>query len=621
MTASWKYLVGDAREVLRTLPEGSVQVVVTSPPYHGLRDYGIPPSIWGGDPECEHIWGEEQKIDRKVSNNAGLAETTSHLNRDPDRRSDSGGAYCQCGAWRGCLGLEPTIHMFVDHIVEIFREVRRVLRDDGIVLLNLGDSYASGAGRCFNPGGGETSLGKRRKAAGAHPLHRGNVSDLRRSAIKPKDMIGMPWTVAFALRDDGWWLKKEIIWNKPNPMPESVKKRPTSSHEQIFMLTKSGNPLYWTHRDGAGSRVKPKADYRYQDLLLDFESIERPEEFNIKDKVVCPVCHGEGELSGWFGVIECENCEGKGKVRRWKRINLWSGHDYFYDAEAVREPLQESTRARMESKCITPEENPHPDSKWPDGDQRQHAFLYKTDIQRGRNLRDVWTIPTQPYSKAHFATFPEKIPETCIKAGTSERGACPSCGAPWERIIERAGSKSYAVGKSAAKREAGLTTAFSGYEDGSSAPIFTTKGFQPTCECVEDWKRRCGADKNGEYHGKATKDYASARAEDPSAVKARILAGMGKRTVGYQPTCDCDPREPVPCVVLDPFAGSGTTVKVARRLGRSAIAIDINPDYKELAEERAMLKIPDIMSYDGKSPSLLEFTENEEEVDRFKKEG
>lgn len=167
-------LQGDCRETLKTLPDCSVHCVVTSPPYFGLRDYG-----------CD-----------------------------------------------GQIGLEATPDEFVAQMVQVFREVRRVLRDDGVCWLNLGDSYATGAGKVGNcPGGGaqgENWTGPKTQA-NRMPL----------PGLKPKDLIGIPWMVAFALRADGWWLRQDIIWHKPNPMPESVTDRCTKSHEYIFLLTKS----------------------------------------------------------------------------------------------------------------------------------------------------------------------------------------------------------------------------------------------------------------------------------------------------------------------------------------------------------------------------------------------
>jgi len=179
-------LEGDALTRLKELPSESVDCCITSPPYFGLRDYGV----------------------------------------------------------EGQIGLEESPEAYVSKLVEVFREVRRVLKKEGTLWLNLGDSFASGKGTCFNPGGGSSSLGKARKDAGAHPLNRGNISDLRASGLKPKDLIGIPWMVAFALRADGWYLRSDIIWHKPNCMPESVTDRPTKSHEYIFLLSKSQKYYY-----------------------------------------------------------------------------------------------------------------------------------------------------------------------------------------------------------------------------------------------------------------------------------------------------------------------------------------------------------------------------------------
>jgi len=219
--------------------------------------------------------------------------------------------------------------------------------------------------------------------------------------------------------------------SKPNPMPESVRDRPTKSHEYVFLLTKR----------------------------------ER----------------------------------------------------YYWDQEAVREKS-----ANVRGGGFGPSS--------PNGTLRNDVGNARGDYSSGRNIRDVWTIPTEPCAAAHFAVMPTKIVEPCIKAGTSERGCCPACGAPWERVVERKGSKSKAVGKSQAKRDVGLATAFSGYDDGSSAPTFTT--------------------------------------------------------LGWVPGCKCDAGDPQPCVVLDPFFGAGTVGVVAKRLGRHYIGIELNPEYAAIAKRR-----------------------------------
>ena len=409
---------GDAVEQLRTLKDGSVHCCVTSPPYYGLRDYGVD----------------------------------------------------------GQIGLEKTPEEYVQKIVEVFREVKRVLRDDGTLWLNLGDSYWANRAENGEMGGlGKTAKAGReqqgRAGCGIHP------------EIKSKDMIGIPWMVAFALRADGWYLRSDIIWSKPNPMPESVTDRPTKAHEYVFLLTKSAK--------------------------------------------------------------------------------------YFYDADAIREPHQSDALERT----LNPK---HKYGKAPDSfGNGETAHQGMGANPAGRNRRTVWEIATQPTPEAHFATFPEALVEPCIKAGTSEYGCCPACGAPWKRIVEKG-------------------------------------------EPLEDQKKACGADseggyngiswkhekllhgKTGHFHEKENKQDALGKAtytgfnarykqQNASDVKRRILDGMKERISSWQPGCKCENNNPVPCVVLDPFGGSGTVAKVARDLKRDAILIELNPAYISIAKERLRL--------------------------------
>lgn len=175
--------------------------------------------------------------------------------------------FCRhCSAWRGCLGLEPTPDLYVAHIVEVMREVRRTLRDDGTLWLNLGDSYASGKGTCYNPGGGDNSLGKTRKEAGAHPLDRGNKSTLTAMGLKPKDLVGIPWRVAFALQADGWWWRQWIPWVKTNAMPGPWQDRPGTSVEVVHLFSKSAN--YFFDMEAAKQTLAIQRNWRNGDALL-----------------------------------------------------------------------------------------------------------------------------------------------------------------------------------------------------------------------------------------------------------------------------------------------------------------------------------------------------------------
>jgi DNA modification methylase len=228
---------GHTLEVLRELPESSVQCAVTSPPYWGLRDYGLPPAIWGGDQTCDHDWSADisaAKKDRQhlveLGVKLGCLGGNKH-SESADKFSKSHGAFCgKCHAWRGCFGLEPTPQLYIEHAVEIFREVRRVLRNDGTLWLNIGDSYAND-GKWGGTTGGKHAKGLH----GADGLGRGK----RDTGLKPKDLCGIPWRVALALQADGWYLRQDIIWHKPSCMPSSVNDRCTTAHEYLFLLTKS----------------------------------------------------------------------------------------------------------------------------------------------------------------------------------------------------------------------------------------------------------------------------------------------------------------------------------------------------------------------------------------------
>ncbi len=193
-------LIGHVIQKLKEIPDQYINTCVTSPPYWGLRDYNLPPIEW------------------------------------PD-------------GWIGCLGLEPTPEMYVSHIVMVFREVKRVLRDDGTLWLNLGDNYVGSASehrdiKSFGKNSRISEAGKIAQSGVAREGRKERGAGAVKSGLKPKDLVGIPWMVAFALRADGWYLRQDIIWAKPNPMPESVKDRCTKAHEYIFLLSKSAKYYY-----------------------------------------------------------------------------------------------------------------------------------------------------------------------------------------------------------------------------------------------------------------------------------------------------------------------------------------------------------------------------------------
>ena len=226
-------LIGDVRERLKELPDQSVNCCVTSPPYWGLRDYGT--ASWdGGDPSCDHQTSRSRGDDIKSGDKQG----TSNGSR-PNTQ-----LVCQtCNAVRidSQIGLEQTPEAFIAELVAVFHEVKRVLHNDGTLWLNIGDSYAS-----FRDG--KATPDTTRGASLGTLVDKGKASNRKAStfantSIKHKDLVGIPWMLAFALRADGWYLRQDIIWHKPNPMPESVRDRCTKAHEYIFLLSKS--PKYY----------------------------------------------------------------------------------------------------------------------------------------------------------------------------------------------------------------------------------------------------------------------------------------------------------------------------------------------------------------------------------------
>jgi len=234
---------GDCLKSLRNLAPKSVNTCVTSPPYFGLRDYGT--AEWeGGDEGCNHSYQVKTPYNKDFNERWG--NSPGQKKQESQRHEVTYKGVCKkCGAIRkdSQIGLEETPEEFVENLVKVFKEVKRVLRDDGTVWLNLGDSYISGKSRystkeqsILGGGNNEQKLGR---------LQRGGKKDFYGHPFyKDKDLAGIPWRVAFALQQDGWYLRQDIIWHKPNPMPESVRDRCTKSHEYIFLLSKSKKYYY-----------------------------------------------------------------------------------------------------------------------------------------------------------------------------------------------------------------------------------------------------------------------------------------------------------------------------------------------------------------------------------------
>jgi DNA modification methylase len=376
---------GTALDVLREMPEKSVHMAVTSPPYWGLRSY---------------------------------------LSKDHPAKGQE-------------IGTEKTPEEFVEKLVEVFAEVYRVLRDDGTLWVNIGDSYAGGGGFSATAPTAATSKSGKYGALGA--LKKGGIPT--GNGLKPKDLCMIPARLAIALQSWGWYLRQELVWAKDSAMPESVRDRCTRSHEYIYMLTKL-----------------PR---------------------------------------------------------------------YFYDAEAIKEPgamLPGENRGGSLGRGPVSE----PTGKIAGFNHSGDGFV----ASGSRNARSVWRINPKPFGGQHFACFPPELPIRCIKAGTSEKGVCSECGAPWKRVVERTGYNG------AGRADESVYTG-NAYGQPHSAPRGPARNFG-----------------------------------EPES-----------RTVGWEPTCEHG-AEVVPATVLDPFAGSGTTLQAARSLGRKSIGIDLDEKSVELLQER-----------------------------------
>lgn len=236
-------LHGHVLDVLRTLPDASVQSCVTSPPYYGLRSYNTTPQIWDGFTDCKHQWGEP--IRTPWANEVPGPNGRKKNSEAGHNRTKETGPFCQkCHAIKCELGQEPSMSLYIQHLVRIFREVGRVLRRDGTLWVNLGDSYA-GSGRGTQ---GANSSVNQSKRQGFHP------TDRHSDELPNKSLMMIPARFAIAMQDEGWILRSEIVWNKPTAMPESVKDRPTRAHEMIYLFSKQQR--YYYDREAIGETLK-----------------------------------------------------------------------------------------------------------------------------------------------------------------------------------------------------------------------------------------------------------------------------------------------------------------------------------------------------------------------------
>lgn len=427
-----KIYTGSSLEVLKTFPDECIDMVMTSPPYWGLRDYGTEGQIWDSVEGCEHEWGNKIIVSKRGT--AGTGNTGNHSKIIPgqDTKQEQGSFCLKCGAWRGELGLEPTFQLYIKHLCDIFDEVKRVLKKTGTCWVNLGDSYGgTGSGQEKSP----QAQGKQTNGQFFEQSEARNIKNIATKGKYDKCLIQIPARFSIEMINRGWILRNELIWHKPNCMPISASDRFTVDFEKIFFF------------------VKNKKYYFEQQL-------EKVKECSIE------------------------------------RIK----HSF------------------------------HPNPEYPtvkcDGDMSRFVNPL------GRNKRCVWKVETHGYSKAHFATYPEKLCITPIKAGCPEF-ICKKCGKPKIKIFVQ-----------------------------------------------EVENTRPGNNTGNAKSGKDNDPNKSFHNSDQTKYRQKI----NYIEKGYT-DCGCNAGFDGG-VVLDPFCGAGTTLLQARKQGRKYVGIDVKSEYAKMADDR-----------------------------------
>lgn len=494
----------EVRQALKQLPNESVSCVMTSPPYWALRDYGKDvETIWDEREGCEHKWligkpAGDSRIETRSENRAGWErpsreafasrdinnicpvcnkefegkpnqkfcsiECLNTLSNEERTNTKQSSNFCSlCSAWKGQLGLEPTFDLYIKHLCDIFNEVKRVLRKDGTCWVNLGDSYSGNMGK--RNGWTDNKLGFEKQEA----IDKGVALTSKNKfeySLQDKSLCNIPARFSIEMQNRGWILRNVIIWHKPNCMPSSVKDRFTVDFEYLFFFVKSKKYFFETQYDEI-------ADSSKQDKRLDKGLVKHQ-----KGKTVpYAMQYAEGEPHNRHSIIPKQDLTGNptytGFNKRW----------------------QESQYA-INGTCIN---------------------------SYGRNKRAVWTITTKPFKEAHFATYPEELCYTPIKAGCPEF-ICNKCGKAREKIFERPDRPFVHRNKKDGDGDLAIGGEYQKWlNDNPPKEILTS------CSC------------NVEFSGG---------------------------------------------IVLDPFAGSGTTLKVARDLHRDSIGIEIKKEYCDLIFKR-----------------------------------
>ena len=506
--------IGNVIDKLKEIPDNSIDCIVTSPPYYGLRSYKGAETIWGGSPGCEHEWISQQnhKDNLRFRDPNHIASVGNNKNPGKYGNPNTINNFCsKCGAWKGQLGLEPDYKMYLSHLLIVTSEIMRVLKPTGTLWWNMGDSYNG------------TKEGKTDKKVSDDVKNAQNGLVKNASSSMPlKSLMQLPTRFAIRMVDEqGWILRNMVIWKKRNPMPSSVRDRLTNSYEFIFFFTKQKHYF-----------------------------------FNL-DAIRVPSKTGNGSEFGWAGM----------------------------DNKRMGGNAQATTQVSK--------------------------HILKNNVL-GKNPGNILELTTQPFKGAHFAVFPPKLPEFCIKAGCPEE-VCSVCGKPKVHVYEKI---------SIVNEEKPLTgkhTLDTSINSPGNRAHYITKERKYTVNqkeiamFIEQYLKKEKIEELNKAFGETrwphwirTDDSGAAIPSSKEYKKLKEVLGLPndhdiemmtvvdvsvddkgnkQKIIGTQPTCSCNASFK-PGVVLDPFAGSGTTMFVAKQLGRSAIGIEISPEYAKIIKQR-----------------------------------
>ena len=526
--------LGDCCKFLNNLEPESIDSTITSPPYWFLRDYGIAPSIWDDDPDCDHEFEIREIKERKgsasmhgrIASEQGIdCKTNESFNYISKRKE---GFCSKCGAWKGTLGLEPNFDLFVKHLCDIYDLIWKVLKKTGTCWVNLGDSYGSGA---------TTTEGYTGRTKWQHGKSREDIpSAWNKNLIKKgrnslkgfqKCLLMIPHRFAIEMINRGWILRNVVIWHKLNAMPSSARDRFTVDFEYIFLFAKTNKTQYWinektflaVNKQPLGAKGIKGKDWDWKPCKKCFGTGREHSEckecngegYNHNTDLtstMCLECDGDGYLEIYEN--ECKSCKGKGH----KKHTNWQGHTYYF------EPIREKS---TDPESIKGRKKRNPDKYVKKGQGSMQNWDREGRKYLTKNKRTVWSISTHSNPESHFATFPPKLVIPMIESGCP-KFICEKCGIPRQKIYE----KNY------------INTSMSDTEK------YNQKTFGVN-----------------QVYGRGESDY---------------------KFKGYS-NCKCNAGFK-PGIILDHFAGTGTTLFEAWKLGRKYIGCEISNKYYEIMNRK-----------------------------------